>query len=91
MLTDRKELLNKLRQLPSLPLVLQELILSFKNSNLDTVSLAHTIEHDQGLSAKVLRIANSSFYGLPRKVGSIRDAVTYSGSIRYVLWYCQQG
>ena len=79
MLNYRKELLSKLHQLPSLPLVLQELILSFKNTNLDTVSLAHTIEHDQGLSAKVLRIANSSFYGLPRKVGSIRDAVTVLG------------
>ena len=76
---DRKELLHKLRQLPSLPSILQELIASFNNANLDTVSLAHKIEHDQGLSAKVLRMANSSFYGLPRKVGSIQDAVTVLG------------
>ena len=76
---DRKELLAKVHQLPSLPLVLQELIASFNNANLDTVSLAHKIEHDQGLSAKVLRMANSSFYGLPRKVGSIQDAVTVLG------------
>jgi len=79
MSVDRKIILSKLHQLPSLPLVLQELIASFKNTNLDTISLAHTIEHDQGLSAKVLRIANSSFYGLPRKVGSIREAVTVLG------------
>lgn len=76
---DRKTMLSRLHQLPSLPLVLQELIVSFKNTNLDTISLAHTIEHDQGLSAKVLRIANSSFYGLPRRIGSIREAVTVLG------------
>ena len=76
---NRKELLAKLHQLPSLPFVLQELIASFNNANLDTVSLAHKIEHDQGLSAKVLRMANSSFYGLSRKVGSIQDAITVLG------------
>jgi HD-like signal output (HDOD) protein len=78
-LVDRKVLLSKLHQLPSLPLVLQELIASFSNADLDTASLAHKIEHDQGLSAKVLRMANSSFYGLTRKVGSIQDAVTVLG------------
>jgi HD-like signal output (HDOD) protein len=79
MVIDRKELLAKLHQLPSLPLVLQELVASFSDANMDTVLLAHRIEHDQGLSAKVLRMANSSFYGLPRKVGSIQDAVTVLG------------
>lgn len=79
MLVNRTELLGKLNQLPSLPIVLQELIASFNNSDLDSTSLAHKIEHDQGLSAKVLRVANSSFYGLPRKVGSIQDAVTVLG------------
>ncbi len=79
MLVDRKELLSKLHQLPSLPQVLQELIASFNNADLDTITLAHKIEHDQGLSAKVLRMANSSFYGLTRKVGSIQDAVTVLG------------
>jgi HD-like signal output (HDOD) protein len=76
---DRKELLAKLRQLPSLPLVLQELIASFSQPDLDVVSLVRKIEQDQGLSAKVLRMSNSSFYGLPRKVGSISDAVTVLG------------
>jgi HD-like signal output (HDOD) protein len=76
---DRKEILSKLHQLPSLPEVLNELIASLNNADMDTTILAHKIERDQGLSAKVLRMSNSSFYGLPRKVGSIHDAVTVLG------------
>ncbi len=76
---DRKELLAKLHQLPTLPLVLQELIASLNQPDLNITSLVLKIEHDQGLSAKVLRMANSPFYGLPREVGSISDAVTILG------------
>ena len=76
---DRKTMLSKLNQLPSLPVILQELIASFSDADLNIITLAHKIEHDQGLCAKVLRMANSSFYGLPRKVGSIQDAVTVLG------------
>jgi HD-like signal output (HDOD) protein len=76
---DRKELLDKLHQLPSLPLALQELIASLKHPDLEVTTLVRMIELDQGITAKVLRMANSSFYGLPRKVGSISDAVTVLG------------
>jgi HD-like signal output (HDOD) protein len=74
-----EEITAKLHRLPSLPLAVQEVIASFKNPDLDTVSLAHKMAKDQGLSARVLRVANSSFYGLPRKVGSMQDAVVVLG------------
>lgn len=76
---DRQEILTKLHQLPSLPLLLQEIIASFSDPNLDTTLLAQKISRDQGLSAKILRVANSSFYGLSRKVGSIPDAIVVLG------------
>lgn len=77
--TSKKEVLSKLRQIPVLPLVLQEVIASFSNDHLDATSLARKIAQDQGLSAKILRVANSTFYGLPRGVGSIHDAVVVLG------------
>lgn len=76
---SKQALLAKLHQLPSLPLIVQEVIASFNNPDMDTTSLATKIAQDQGLSAKVLRVANSSFYGLPRKVGSIQDALVVLG------------
>lgn len=62
-----------------MPGVMQEVMASFKNDKLDSLTLALMIARDQGLSARVLRVANSSFYGLPRKVASIQDAVVVLG------------
>lgn len=73
------EILDNLHQLPSIPAVVQELIVSFDNPDLDSHHLAQKIGQDQALSAKVLRVANSAFYGLPRQVGSIQEAVTVLG------------
>jgi len=75
----RQEILSRLHQLPTLPVVVQEVIASFQDAGLDTASLAYKITQDQGLSAKVLRVANSSFYGLSRKVSSIQEAVVVLG------------
>lgn len=76
---SKKDLLAKLHQLPSLPVIVQEVIASFNNADLDTTSLVYKISQDQGLSAKVLRVANSPFYGLSRQVGSIQEAITVLG------------
>ena len=75
----KDEIFARLHQLPAMPVVVQEVMASFRNDNLDSAILAHKIAQDQGLSAKVLRVANSSFYGMPRKIGSIQDAVTVMG------------
>lgn len=78
-ITDKKAILDKLHQLPAMPLVVREVMSSFRNVNVGSAIMARKIELDQGLSARVLRVANSSFYGLSREVGSIQDAVTVLG------------
>ncbi len=77
--TDKNAILDKLHQLPAMPLVVREVMSSFRNPNVGSAIMARKIEVDQGLSARVLRVANSSFYGLSREVGSIQDAVTVLG------------
>ena len=76
---SKEEVLARLHQLPMLSVVVQEVIKSLKDDYADRGSLAGKISQDQGLSAKVLQVANSSFYGLSRKVGSIQDAALVMG------------
>jgi len=76
---SKSTILDKLHQLPAMPQVVQEVMASFRDPNVGSAILAHQIELDQGLSSRVLRVANSSFYGLAREVGTIRDAVTVLG------------
>lgn len=76
---DRDTVLKSVRRLPSLPAVVIELLQSMDNDDTDTRQLATKLAHDQALAAKVLRVANSSFYGLQGKVDSIGDAIVVLG------------
>lgn len=76
---DRDTVLSGVRNLPSLSAVVVDLLQSMDNENADTRQLAEKLSRDQALSAKVLRLANSSFYGLRGKVVSIGDAIVVLG------------
>jgi HD-like signal output (HDOD) protein len=41
--------------------------------------LATTIASDQAITAKLLRLSNSAYYGFPRRITTIRDAVVLLG------------
>lgn len=65
--------------LPALPAAVLELLDLFARDAVDTQSLAAKIALDPALSAKTLRLANSSFYGLARHVSSLGEAVGVLG------------
>lgn len=66
-------------RLPALPDVVVELIGSIDDPDADTDLLARKIARDQALVARLLRVANSSFYGLQGKVSSVHDAIVVLG------------
>jgi putative nucleotidyltransferase with HDIG domain len=67
------------RDLPTLPLIVTELISSFEQSDVSVGELADKVSKDQALTAKTLRLANSSFYGLQCKVRTIDQAIAVLG------------
>lgn len=73
------EVLAKFNQLPAMPDVVQEVICSFNDPKMTSSVLAHKISQDQAITARILRVANSSFYGLSRQVASVQDAVVILG------------
>ncbi len=72
-------ILRSIHELPALPAAVLELIQSLGNSQISAEQLAAKISQDQAIAAKTLRLANSSFYGLPRQVSSISEATTILG------------
>lgn len=74
-----EQVIARLKQLPSLPSAVSEVLASFGNEDVDVDTIAHQIARDQALTARVLRVANSSFYGLQTKVGTIHEAVVVLG------------
>ena len=76
---SRDELLAALRDLPPLPSVVLELVESLGHDELSATQYAAKISRDQALAAKILRLANSSFYGRGRQVRSVPEAITILG------------
>lgn len=65
--------------LPSLPASALDVLHSLDDEAADTAALARKIAGDQALVTRLLRVANSSFYGLSGRVHSIQDALVVLG------------
>ncbi len=75
------EIVGGLRALPSLPTVVMELLQTMGEEDIDIDRLARGIGNDQALTARTLRVANSPFYGLQGKIGTIAEAITVLGFV----------
>ena len=73
------DMLQRIQRLPALPAVALDLLNTLAGSEPDVISLARRIAQDQAIAARVLRVANSPFYGLQKRVGSVHDAVVVLG------------
>jgi len=65
--------------LPTIPKIVQEVIESFNNDRVSVEEIAQKLAADQVLSAKILRLANSSYYHVSRSIGTVDDAVLMLG------------
>ena len=85
-LPDRDRLLRNLR-VPTLPALVQRLTRIIDEPNAGTADVGLIIKEDPPLAGRVLRIANSSFYGLKEPCTSIEQASTVLGlrSLRNVV------
>jgi putative nucleotidyltransferase with HDIG domain len=74
-----EKLIKNTSDLPSMPEHAFEVIRITGLAETSAVDIAKTLSKDPSLAARVLRLANSSFYGLTREVSSISDAVVVLG------------
>ncbi len=81
MMDDREleKIISATGDIPSLPTVASKILTMVKDENLSLDDLEKTIEKDQAFSARVLKMANSSFYGRNRSIDSISSAILLIG------------
>ena len=73
------DIVSHIHSLPAMPAVALELLQTLSGGDPDVDALASRIARDQAITARVLRVANSPFYGLQMRVGSIHDAIVVLG------------
>ncbi|WP_420237482.1 HDOD domain-containing protein [Telmatobacter bradus] len=74
-----RKIIGSVSELPSLSSTYARLIQAMQNPATSISDIASIIERDVAMSAKVLQLANSAFFGLPQQVTGLTGAATYLG------------
>jgi len=72
-------LLAQTKALPSIPRVVSEVAAELNKQDPDPRRISDAIGTDPGLTARLLKLANSAFFGLSREILSVQDAVNILG------------
>jgi len=85
--TKLTKLGENIRDLPTLPVVANNIIQITQNPKSSALEVGKAISQDQALTSKVLRMANSAYYGFPQKITTINHAIVILGfaSIRNLV------
>ena len=74
-----RKVVSQVGSLPSLPELYHRLVTELESDDVSVERVGETIESDLGMSAKVLQLVNSSFFGLPQHVTCPKHAVSLLG------------
>lgn len=74
-----KSIAKRIQSLPTLPPVVRKLTAMVESPDVTAKEVGKLISSDQVLSAKVLKLVNSPFYGFPGRISSISHAIILLG------------
>lgn len=74
-----KQLVCQIDRLPSIPALYMEMVEQLQNPEVDLEDIAATVAKDIAMTAKILKLVNSTFFGLRREISSTGEAVAYLG------------
>lgn len=74
-----KRITESIIGLPTLPTVVSKMITLVDNPRTSAASLARLISTDQALTARILKLANSAYYGFSREISTVNMAIVILG------------
>ena len=77
--TTLDDILKQVKDLPALPHVILKVVKMAAQPEVSAREIGQVIAQDPSFSVRLLRLANSSYYGLPQAVSTITDAVAMLG------------
>ena len=73
------KILKKIDRIPAFPATIRKVWDVMKDPDYSMENLVTVIEYDQAITANILKMCNSAYFGVRRKVSNVRDAVVYLG------------
>jgi putative nucleotidyltransferase with HDIG domain len=76
---ELKLILEDVKSFPSMPAAALKLLTLLKDENTTNAQIEQILRYEPGLTANILKLTNSAYFGLPTKIGSVRQAVLMIG------------
>ncbi len=81
---EAQKIAAAIQSFPGMPGTAVKLLGLIDDPSMRVSQIEEILRHDPGLTANVLRLANSAYFGIPSKIGSIRQAVILLGLKRLI-------
>ncbi|MEA1923318.1 MAG: HDOD domain-containing protein [Pseudomonadota bacterium] len=75
-----EEIIAAVDEMPPFPQVVQRAMQALAEPEYEVSGLVDILKVDQAVTANILKLCNSAYFGLPRKVSSLKEAVVYLGA-----------
>ncbi|HEO70260.1 MAG TPA: HDOD domain-containing protein, partial [Candidatus Hydrogenedentes bacterium] len=78
---DLDDAVERVQRLPTLPSVLGRIFATVADPDASALDLGRHIAADQSLSATLLKLVNSAYYGFSRRIDSVTTAIVMLGFV----------
>lgn len=75
----RRQIVEKIKSFPSMPVFVSNIIDLLNNPNTNVSQIAETVKFDPGMTANILRLANSAEFGAHQRIHSLKEAIVRLG------------
>ncbi|MDH3882630.1 MAG: HDOD domain-containing protein [Desulfobacterales bacterium] len=79
----KEKIMAEVSTFPSMPRAGVKLRALLNEKDVQIAQIEQILRHDPGLTTNVLRLANSAYFGVPAKVGSLKQAIMLVGIKRF--------
>jgi putative nucleotidyltransferase with HDIG domain len=77
-------ILKSIEKIPAFPATIQKVIALLRDEDYAVNDVVNVIKFDQAVTANILKISNSAYFGARQKIRTIQDAVIYLGQQQLV-------
>jgi HD-like signal output (HDOD) protein len=74
-----EKILSKVENFPSMPAAGSKLLALLEQQDVSVSDVEEILRYDPGLTANVLKLANSAYFGIPARIGSVKQAIVLLG------------
>ncbi len=77
--TKLYQILSKVKAFPTMPEAGAKMLALLEEPDTEISEIEEILRYDPGLTANILKLANSAYFGIPSKIGSLKQAVMVLG------------